>query len=175
MATQPAPMPIEQYLHTSYSPDVDFVDGYIEERNLGEHEHARLQWLIAKAFGPREAEWNLEGVIEQRIRVDANRVRICDVALLRADAPFERVIKVPPFLCIEILSREDRLSRAQNVLSDYQQMGVEHVWLLDPQRDVAYTFDADGLHLAEDELQIVGSEIRLDYHELFRRFHQVRG
>ncbi|WP_419806956.1 Uma2 family endonuclease [Terriglobus sp.] len=173
MATQTVLTLMQEYLQTSYSPDMDFVDGHLEERNVGEHEHARLQWLIAKAFSPREDEWDLEGVIEQRIRVDGSRVRICDVALLRSDAPFERVIETPPFLCIEILSREDRLSRAKIVLEDYWRMGVKHIWLLDPHRDIAYVFDDAGLHEAEDVLQVPGTEMRLDYHALFARFQSV--
>ena len=34
--TVPTLLSIDQYLNTTYRPDVDFVDGYIEERNLGE-------------------------------------------------------------------------------------------------------------------------------------------
>jgi hypothetical protein len=29
-------VPVEEYLASSYDPDVDFVDGEIEERNAGE-------------------------------------------------------------------------------------------------------------------------------------------
>jgi hypothetical protein len=37
MATT-APVPIELYLHTSYEPDADFVDGEVEERFVGEYD-----------------------------------------------------------------------------------------------------------------------------------------
>lgn len=36
MATTPTLLSIEEYLRSSYHPDADFVDGEIEERNLGE-------------------------------------------------------------------------------------------------------------------------------------------
>ena len=36
----------DEYLHTTFDPDVDFVDGVLEERNLGEYTHGRLQGLI---------------------------------------------------------------------------------------------------------------------------------
>ena len=169
MATQPAPMPIEQYLSTSYSPDVDFVDGYIEERNLGEFDHARLQALIGAIFFGSEEAWHTTTVVEQRIRVDANRVRICDLALLHADSPREKVTKTRPFLCLEIMSPEDRLAHAKVVLGDYLRMGVEHIWLLDPMRRVAYTFDNKGLYEAEGVLAIAGTDIRLDFESLFSR------
>ena len=169
MATQPAPMPIEQYLTTSYDPDVDFVDGYIEERNLGEFEHARLQALVTAAFLSYESAWHAMTVVEQRIKVDDNRVRICDIALLRVDAARERVTKTPPLVCIEVLSPEDLLSRAKIVLGDYLRMGVEHIWLLDPMRRVAYTFDASGLHEQEGQLTAAGTDVRLDVDALFAR------
>ena len=38
--------------------------------------------------------------------------RIPDVCLLRADAPFESILRDPPLLCIEIMSPEDRRGRA---------------------------------------------------------------
>ncbi len=34
---------VEEYLRTSYGPDCEYVDGRIEERNLGELEHSILQ------------------------------------------------------------------------------------------------------------------------------------
>jgi Uma2 family endonuclease len=113
MATAPPLLSIEEYLHTSYSPDVDFVDGEIEERHFGEYEHARIQALVASFFERNEESWEVEIVVEQRIRTGSSRIRICDVAVLRADAPHEEVTATPPLVCIEILSPEDRLSRAQ--------------------------------------------------------------
>ena len=43
--TQPVPEPltIEEYLQTSYRPDCDFVDGFLDGRNVGEREHSILQ------------------------------------------------------------------------------------------------------------------------------------
>ncbi len=41
---------VEEYLRTSYRPDRDFVDGIVEERNLGEYEHSRLQGKLSGFF-----------------------------------------------------------------------------------------------------------------------------
>jgi Uma2 family endonuclease len=168
MATTPALLSIDEYLRTSYHPDADFVDGEIQERHLGEFEHGRVQWLIGLYFGTREKLWNIQGITEQRIRVDVNRVRICDLVLLRADAPREKVTTTPPLLCIEIMSPEDRLPRAELVLADYHRMGVENIWLVDPIRRAAYTFDASGLHIATPaNLTIPGTPVYLDLTEAF--------
>ncbi len=50
MATSPVLLSIEEYLHTSYKPDVHFVDGEIEERNVGEYSHAKIQSFISHLF-----------------------------------------------------------------------------------------------------------------------------
>jgi Uma2 family endonuclease len=168
MATQPVLLSIEEYLRTSYRPDVDFVDGEIQERNLGEFDHARLQYLMAAHFSTREKQWFIKGVIEQRIRVSPSRVRIADFALLHADSPYEKVTATPPFLCIEVLSPEDRLSRAKLVLADYFAMGVPNIWLIDPQKRTAYTFDAKGLiESGSLRLEARNSPAYLDVAELF--------
>ena len=38
---------VEEYLNSDYQPDCDYVDGVLEERNLGEYNHGRLQMLIS--------------------------------------------------------------------------------------------------------------------------------
>ena len=168
MATTSAVMSIEEYLRTSFRPDADFVDGEIEERHLGEFEHATLQAGIVSFFWARRREWNIQPVTEQRIRVHPRKVRIADVAVLRGDAPRERVTETPPLICIEILSPEDRLSRAKVVLADYQAMGVGAIWLIDPIYRAVFSFGTDGLRDADPtNLIVAGTEIRLDLTEAF--------
>jgi Uma2 family endonuclease len=163
MATTPTLFPIEEYLRTGYRPDADYIDGEIEERNLGEFQHARLQTLLAAFFFSNEKACQIQTVVEQRIRVAARRVRIADVAVLRADAPREQVTTTPPLICIEILSPEDRLSRAKLVLADYLAMGVENIWLIDPIYRAAFTFDSAGLHEADPtNLRVPNTPIHLD-------------
>ncbi|HWZ34412.1 MAG TPA: hypothetical protein VNX18_23900 [Bryobacteraceae bacterium] len=36
---------VAEYLATSYRPDCDYIDGHIEERNLGEWDHAIFRLL----------------------------------------------------------------------------------------------------------------------------------
>src|SRR5580704_5572361 len=108
MATS-AQVAIETYLKTSYHPDRDYVDGEIEERNLGEFDHAELQTALAAWFHLRRKEWNVYALTEQRVRTSASRVRIPDLCLVSRDLPVERVITQPPVVVIEILSPEDRV------------------------------------------------------------------
>ena len=159
---------IEEYLHTWYRPDYDFVDGRLEERNVGERDHNRLQLLLAAWFLTKEREWHVFCLPEQRTRVSGTRVRIPDVCLLRGDAPREQVTLTPPLLCIEILSPEDRLPRVFKRLEDFLAMGVEHLWILDPEQRIAYVYSAGGAtrHLG-NRLSIPGTPIYVDLAELF--------
>jgi Uma2 family endonuclease len=171
MATASTLISIEEYLRTSYHPDCDYVDGEIQERNLGEREHARLQAVLSAWLFNHESAWNVYALVEQRIRVAPRRVRIADICLVRRDAPREQVIVTPPLLCIEILSPEDRLPRAARVMEDYARMGVPNLWLLDP-RDpndrVAYIYASEGLlKLTTDRLAIPDTEIYVDLPTLF--------
>ena len=167
MATSSASVSMEQYLRTSYSPDVDYVDGEIQERNLGEFEHARLTGLFFAYFYAQEKQTHAKALVEQRIRVTPDRVRICDFVLLRPGAQREDVTQTPPLLCIEILSPEDRLARATLVLEDYLRMGVPHIWLVDPLHRVTYTFDENGHHEHEGALNIPELNVSLDMYPMF--------
>ena len=43
---------VEEYLHTVYRPDCDYVDGVVEERNLGERDHSWIQGRLVGFFLP---------------------------------------------------------------------------------------------------------------------------
>lgn len=137
---------VAEYLATSYRPDCDYVDGRTEERNLGEFDHSRLQTALAIYFGTRQKEWGITVVVEQRVQVKSTRFRIPDVCVVLGE-PDGQIFRRPPFLCIEILSRDDRMSQMQERIDDYLAMGVRYVWVLDPASRRAYVATAEsGLH-----------------------------
>jgi Uma2 family endonuclease len=160
---------LEEYLHTSYHPDCDFVDGRIEERNVGETKHGLLQVEVAFWFRTHKSEWNIRVITELRTRVGRTRIRIPDVTVARDDeAMREQVRTTPPLIAIEILSPEDRMNRMIVRLEDYLAMGVENLWMLDPLERIAYTYTSTGLRLAEGpRLTVADSPIYLDLPEIF--------
>ena len=166
----PALTSTEHYLNTVFHPDRDFVDGVTERRNGGEFDHARVQSLLVTWLTNHEEEWKIISITEQRIRVTESRVRIADLCALRAETPVEQVTATPPLLCVEVLSPKDRLSRTVQVMEDYLQMGVEHLWVIDPRNRVAYTYSSSGLlKLVGDRLTIAGTPIYVDVPSLFAR------
>jgi Uma2 family endonuclease len=139
MATTTRPqISVEEYLHSSYHPDCDYIDGELQERNLGELDHAEVQAALLMWFRNHDKDWNIRTVPELRIRVAPTRFRIADLCLISRSAPVEQVLQHPPLVVIEVLSPEDRVSRYQDRLDDYRKMGVRHVWVVDPQHRRGY-------------------------------------
>ncbi len=158
----------EEYLHTSYSPDCDYVDGEVVERNVGEHDHAWLQLRIGSyllvVYGPK----GFDVVVEQRVQVSATRYRVPDVCLARAERPMEQIFSKPPLLVIEILSPEDRVSVLRKKTDDYLAFGVPNIWVVDPQERRAFLCTRDGWLESKDLiLRSVDGEIVLPLPEIF--------
>jgi Uma2 family endonuclease len=133
MATAtPLPITVSEYLHTSYRPDCDYVDGRIEERNLGELDHATVQAEILAWLRQHRNEWGICAVPEIRIQASPTRFRIADIAIVSVSAPREQIILTPPLAVVEVLSPEDRVPRYSERLEDYRRMGVKNIWVVDP-------------------------------------------
>jgi len=158
---------VEEYLATSYRPDCDYVDGRIEERNVGEWDHGKLQLAVGAYFLARAKRWGISVVTEQRVQVRPDRFRIPDVCVVVGD-PGEQVLTRPPFLCIEILSPEDRMSRVEQRTDDYLRMGVPHVWVLDPLTKRAFVAaTATGLREVKDILRTEDPVLEMPLAEVF--------
>ncbi len=156
---------LAEYLHTSYRPDREYVDGELRERHVGKWEHARVQWLLAVWFGGHEAEWNVTGSTEQRVQVSGSRVRVPDLVVLRR-GPQPDVLVAPPLLVIEILSPDDSYSDTQERAQDYLQMGVETIWILDPKtRTGRMCSGADWV--AAERLVVAGTELYVELATLY--------
>jgi Uma2 family endonuclease len=128
---------IQDYLSGVYETDCDYVDGELQGRNLGTFDHGRLQAALIIYFGARRKEWGICVVPEQRVQVSPTRFRIPDLCVVLGQ-PSGQIFSEPPFICIEILSPEDRVARVNQRVADYLNFGVPYVWILDPQTRQAW-------------------------------------
>jgi Uma2 family endonuclease len=167
--TLPAILTLEEYLHTAYHPDCDFVDGILDERNVGSVKHSILQTFLAVWFSSNGRDWRVRPLVELRTQVSESSVRIPDVAVVSIDAVLpDAALTTPPFIAIEILSPDDRMPRVLQRLDDFLAMGVPNVWLLDPIERVAYTYSPSGLKIVHTpQLSVPDSPIHLDLPTLF--------
>src|SRR5271157_4033850 len=106
----PAELTLEEYLHSNWRPDCDFVDGRSEERNVGTWNHSRTLTFLICTIGRDEEPWTVMALPSLRMRVSPTRVRVSDVCVIQRGCPEEQVLTHPPLAVIEILDEEDRFS-----------------------------------------------------------------
>jgi Uma2 family endonuclease len=160
-------VPLEEYLSTSY-PDGDweYLEGQLLEKNRGDVDHADLQSSVVVFF--RRACPTFWSGVEVRVQVKARRFRVPDVCLVAGGKPKSRTITTPPFLIVEVLSPDDRMSEMQERIDDYLTFGVKYVWVVDPATRRGYVYTADGYREAKDGiLRTADPAIEVSLAELF--------
>ena len=155
---------VEEYLRTSYHPDCEFVDGAIIERNLGERDHSRLQCELITTLDARG--WNV--FPSQRIQVSTRRFRVPDVCIVLGDEPDDQIFHQPPFICIEILSKDDTLAALQEKIDDFLKFGVRYVWVINPRNKRAWVYTPGKIEEVKDGvLRTENPALELPLAELF--------
>lgn len=156
---------VEEYLNTSYSPDMEYVDGVLVEINVGDPIHSFVQGRIVRALYQRYPE--LIVLPEVRSRTTATRYRLPDVAV-SFSMPEGRFLAEAPYIAIEILSEDDRMSRVIAKLKEYAAMGVPNIWLFDPKPKEMYVFRGNSLHEVEgDTISTDEPRLELTRSEIF--------
>ena len=177
MATQPAfdkPVSVEEYLSMVFEHDCEYVDGIIEERDLGEFEHAYVQGILVGIFLQNRKTWGVYPLPEQRVQTEKTHFRVPDVSILREGTPREAILTHPPFLVIEVQSPEVPLRRTAEKSKEYLEFGIQHIWVIDPYARVAYRGTGQGLELVRSgDLSIAGTAIRVVLEDLFAELDRV--
>jgi len=158
---------IDQYLKTPFEPDAEFVNGEVEERNVGEYDHSTVQREILFWLHRHDKEWQIRTIQEQRTLLPSGNVRIPDVSVWRRDVPVEPVFSHPQLIAIEVLSPEDRQSRVQRKIEDYGQSGIPNIWIVDPVNRIGWDC-SDGNWTRKLRFEVSGTPIYLDLAELFK-------
>jgi len=168
-------IPVSEYLNASYEHDCDYIDGELQERNVGGRPHSFLQIILASIFHAHRRAWGIVAGTEMRVQVGARRYRVPDVCVLRRFDPNDDIVKTAPLICIEVLSPEDRIQRMQERFDDYAKMGVENIWLIDPIRRQAWVVMADGSQVHVDtEFIVTGTPIRISLAEVFAELDDMQ-
>jgi Uma2 family endonuclease len=167
---------VEEYLATSYEPDREYVEGRLVERNVGEHDHSRLQALLAAQFCSLEKRYPIRVFTEQRVRVATgerrHRYRIPDICVMLRPYHRERVLTEPPLIAIEILSPDDTMTSIMERIEDFRLFGIVHIWVVDPRSRRTYTFERRESDTALREvpgkkMPIAELGIEIDFNTLF--------
>ena len=157
----------EEYLHTTYEPDAEYVDGVIEERCLGEYDHSSWQKALLLWFAKNEKNWNIRVNQELRVQVSPTRFRVPDITVVNRSHPIEQVVTAPPLAGIEILSPEDRIGRVLTKLGDYERMEIGTILVIDPAARQFHRYEQGNLRLLREEtVPIAGSVATVNWREI---------
>jgi Uma2 family endonuclease len=145
MAALPIPpwVSVEEYLNASYDPDMEYVDGVLVERNVGDWLHSLVQSNIL--FALRQKFSHLKVVAELRSSVTETRFRLPDVCALLS-APKTRYLADAAYLVVEVLSQGDEMSAVMEKLREYDRKGVSNIWLIDPRLQLMSFYRHPTLH-----------------------------
>jgi Uma2 family endonuclease len=159
---------VEEYLSTSYSPDREYIDGRIVERNLGEKTHSSIQRNLIGWFWDRRKLLAVQAFPEQRVQVSPTRFRIPDVTIVKNSQIQGEIFAAPPHLCVEILSKDDTMFYVQEKIDDYLRFGVPYVWIINPRSRKGYVATKTGMVEAESGvLKTSDPEIQVPVADLF--------
>ena len=136
---------VEEYLSTSYSPDREYLDGRIVERNSGEKTHSSIQGNLIGWFWDRRKELAVRAFPEQRVQVSTTRFRVPDVTVVKTSQTQGEIFTAPPHLCIEILSKDDTMEYMQEKIDDYLRFGVPYIWIINPRLRKGYIASKAGI------------------------------
>lgn len=164
MATEPNFVTVEEYLRSSYSPDAEYIDGQIVEREstMGENDHSAWQAAICAWFQAQAKDAGIRVRPEFRVQVDAYCFLVPDVTLLDRNRPAEPYATHPPVAVFEVLSPEDHLKRLMKKGERYEKMGIRTILVIDPDGP-AYRYREGKLEpLEERAFNLEGSQARFD-------------
>jgi len=124
---------VEEYLHSTFEPDAEYVEGRIVCRSVPQKPHSKLQTWLVRMLYEVSHPLGYEVWVEQRLRTKANppHYRVPEVCLTFGE-PVEEVFSQPPFLCVEILSPDDPALELRIKIDEYLDFGVSYVWVIDP-------------------------------------------
>ena len=155
----------DEFAQMSFDGPVELVRGEIVEmtRPGGVHGFACVRsTVVLDGWASRTPNYvvlaNDTGVITNR---DPDTVRGPDVFVVRrARLPEGRIpqgnFPIAPEVCIEVRSPHDRWSEIIQKVSEYLVIGVQEVWVIDPERRRVHVYFAD----TEPDVLEVGSTLR---------------
>ena len=131
MSTVTTGISIEQYLKTSYTPDVEYIDGQLKEKPAVGLPRGELQALLSQWFGNHRKEWGVRVAVETRTHVQQTKYRLPDVVVIDQAERSKSTLEVPPLIAIEVLSPDNSYRDLRERAQDLHSMGTPNVWLID--------------------------------------------
>lgn len=119
----------------------ELIDGRIVRMSPTGGEHGWLEIELGRLLGnfvvERRLGWVVGGEVGIYTRRKPDRVRAADVAFVSRSRspkrPTKKFLDVAPELVVEVLSPEDRWQDIRPKIEEYFGIGVERVWVVEPE------------------------------------------
>ena len=172
-ATGSARISLDEYLRTTYRPDVEYLNGELREKAGVGFAHGETQGFLFQWFSQHYQEWNIRCALEARVQVSPTQVRLPDVVVIAAPERTQGALENPPLIAIEVLSPADTYLELKARAADLAAMGVPNIWLIDEQARTAEVWAAESWHLQKTtRLEAVNSPVYLDLSWLWQQLDQ---
>jgi Uma2 family endonuclease len=153
---------VDEYLRRTEKPNCEYIDGVLHPKPMPTTLHARIQkklMLLLEGQG-------IEALAEVTVRLSATKFLVPDVvAAQHIQSPYPTD---PVSLCVEILSPEDRLGAMLAKCEQYHAWGVPFCWVIDPEKQTAWEYQAGGEPVRLDRGGILrAGELTVPLAELF--------
>ncbi|MES2393707.1 MAG: Uma2 family endonuclease [Acidobacteriota bacterium] len=132
-----------------------------------------MQTILSGILGTHRKAWGIRPLIAPRLQIGPTRFRIPDIMVLRNTDPKDPIITFAPLLCIEILSKDDRLHEIQERVDDYASIGTPITWVVDPWKRIGYHASTKGFLQPDDHtLRVAGTPIAVSLPDLFTQLDE---
>ena len=170
-------VPVDEYLNSSYRPDVEYADGFLMERGMPTIAHSLLQAVLISYFRLHGKSLGFVTLPEARTQiVDRSRYRVPDIILVPAPLPPDRIVTSAPWAVVEIVSPDDRMTDQLDRCRDYKSIGIASVILLDPERSIAFRFDDGSLLRTQfTSIDLPTGSLPFDTEAIFQQLREELG
>jgi Uma2 family endonuclease len=146
-------VPVEEYLNSSWHPDLEYVDGVLVERGMPTYGHGVLASIISEHLRAQRKAFRFGVSIECRVEiVERTRYRIPDVLITGLPVRWsDRALRDVPLAVMEVLSPDDRTSQQLARFREFWRRGVRQIFVFDPENFTCFQY-TEGT-LAEREIE----------------------
>lgn len=140
----------------------ELIDGRIVPMPPAGEEHGMVEFTLGRKLGnfveDNQAGRIVGGETGIYIRRNPDRIRGADIAFIArdrvSDKPSAGFLEIAPDLVVEVTSPNDRWQAIRKKLEDYFSIGVQWVWLVEPENRaiLVYRSMSDVIVLNEDDM-----------------------
>ena len=167
MGTTATLISLDEYLNTSYAPDMEFVDGVLVRRNAGAQLHGMLQIIVGVFFAQYRKSHRVRAFAETRLRMDiSGAYRVPDVMVVEIPYQKGKVVTDAPAVVVEIKSPDDTFDEIVNRCFEYEKLAVGNILTMDPDNKRAWLFQHGNLNLLTGDsipLNLPRQQLTIDF------------